>query len=335
MTERTKVTVGITTYNQARFLAETLESVLAQTRPADEIVVVDDGSTDSTPELLRRYDGRIRIVRQPNGGIARSRNRVVTEARGDMVALLDGDDLWSPEKLERCLEIAGRQPAPVIVHDVETISEDGQRVLVSHPLRDYLLEQIGSPGPVRRRFWENLVKASFIWTTSQVLIDRQLYLDVGMSNPRFRISSDYDLYLRLATHADFLIIPEVLTQWRQHDRSASGAGDDRGLNWTRQIVNILQVQAAGSEPAAAARLRAQASQLLAELNCQLYCDEGNRGSWPTALKLFHVAAECRAPSSAMLGLAVLCPRTVRHAAARLTGRSVSRTLDSGSQRPAM
>jgi hypothetical protein len=249
-----------------------------------------------------------------------------------MVALLDGDDLWKPEKLERCVEAARLEPAAVIVNDVETISEDGQRVLVSHPLREYLLDQVGTPGPVLRRFWEQLLKTSFIWTTSQVLVDRQLYLDVGMSNPRFRISSDYDLYLRLAARARFLVIPEVLTQWRQHDTSASGAGADRGLNWTREIVKILRDQADHSEPTAAARLREQAARLLDDLNCQLYCDEFTRGRWPTALRLFRVATECRAPSSAMLGLAVLCPHRLRHAAALLTGRSVSTTLSESSER---
>lgn len=332
MTRPLTVTVAITTYNQARFLERTLQSVFAQTRPPDEVVVVDDGSTDSTPELLQRYDARVRVVRQPNGGIARARNRAVREATGDMVALLDGDDLWKPEKLERCLEAARLEPAAVIVNDVETISEDGQQVLVSHPLRDYLLDQVGSPGPVLRQFWENLVKTSFIWTTSQVLVDRQLYLAVGMSNPRFRISSDYDLYLRLAARAKFLVIPEVLTQWRQHATSASGAGADRGLNWTREIVKILRDQAARSGPAASARLREHAARLLDELNCQLYCDEFTRGTWPTALRLFRVATECRAPSSAMLGLAVLCPQRLRHAAALLTGRSVSTTLRDGSER---
>ena len=333
MTRRPTVTVGITTYNQARFLDETLHTVFAQTRPPDEIVVVDDGSTDSTPELLRRYRGRVRVIRQANGGIARARNRAVLEATGEMVALLDGDDLWKPEKLERCLEVGSLEPTAVIVNDVETISEDGQQVLVSHPLRDYLLDQVGTPGPVRRQFWESLVKASFIWTTSQVLVDRRLYLDVGMSNPRFRISSDYDLYLRLAARARFLVIPEVLTQWRQHDASASGAGADRGVNWMREIVKILQDQAARSQSEASARLRQQAARQLDELNCQLYCDEFARGSWPTALRLFRVATECRALSSAMLGLAVLCPHRLRHAAAVLTGRSVSTTLSETSGGP--
>ena len=88
-------------YNGERFLAEALDSILAQTHQPGEIIVVDDGSTDGTPEILARYGERVRYERQENAGPASARNAGLGLARGELVAFLDADDLWHPEKLAR------------------------------------------------------------------------------------------------------------------------------------------------------------------------------------------------------------------------------------------
>ena len=96
-----KVTAAITTYNRAAFLPGALESVFAQTRQPDEVLVVDDGSTDDTQEVLSAYGDRVRVVRQENAGRSGARNRAVEEARGELLSFLDSDDRWLPDKLAR------------------------------------------------------------------------------------------------------------------------------------------------------------------------------------------------------------------------------------------
>src|SRR5579859_34609 len=95
------VSVVIPTYNGSQLLFETLQTVFAQTFRDFEVIVVNDGSTDDTPEMLRRFSGRVRVISQENGGIGVARNRGIAEASGRYVALLDHDDLWMPEKLAR------------------------------------------------------------------------------------------------------------------------------------------------------------------------------------------------------------------------------------------
>ncbi|MFI4903425.1 MAG: glycosyltransferase family 2 protein, partial [Burkholderiales bacterium] len=97
-----RVSVVMPMYNGEAYVAEALDSVLAQTRPADEIVVVDDGSHDASAAIVARYSG-VRYVRQANGGCAAARNRGVAEAGGDVVAFIDQDDRWLPGHLARML----------------------------------------------------------------------------------------------------------------------------------------------------------------------------------------------------------------------------------------
>ena len=104
------VSVVIPTYNQPKLLAETLESVFAQTMTDREIVVVNDGSTDDTAEHLKTYGDRVRAITQPNGGIGAARNRGIDESTGKYVALLDHDDLWHPDKLAAQTEFMASHP---------------------------------------------------------------------------------------------------------------------------------------------------------------------------------------------------------------------------------
>jgi glycosyltransferase involved in cell wall biosynthesis len=99
--DRDVISCVIPVYNGERFLAEALDSVLEQTRPPEEVIVVDDGSTDGTPEVAARYAGRVTCLRQDNAGHEVARNRGVASSRGDLIAFLDADDLWHPEKLAK------------------------------------------------------------------------------------------------------------------------------------------------------------------------------------------------------------------------------------------
>src|SRR5262245_20179101 len=110
------VSVVIPCYNAGRFLKETLESILAQTRPALEVIVVDDGSTDDSAAVAGAFGPPVRVLRQSNQGESVARNRGLDEARGDWVAFLDADDVWAPDKLERQLAAVEGSPGVACCH---------------------------------------------------------------------------------------------------------------------------------------------------------------------------------------------------------------------------
>ncbi|HEY2324319.1 MAG TPA: glycosyltransferase family A protein, partial [Thermoanaerobaculia bacterium] len=108
------VSVVIPSYNYARYLGEAIDSALAQTLPPLEVIVVDDGSTDETSEVLATYADRIRVLRQKNSGVAVARNSGIAAAHGEYVAFLDADDIWLPRKLE--LQMARFDESIGLVH---------------------------------------------------------------------------------------------------------------------------------------------------------------------------------------------------------------------------
>ena len=105
----------VNTYNSGRFVAEALDSVLAQTRQPSEILVMDDGSTDATAQIVAGYGSRVRWFQQPNAGVGAARNNIVRLARGSLLALLDADDIWEPDKLEKQAAALSADPPPDVV----------------------------------------------------------------------------------------------------------------------------------------------------------------------------------------------------------------------------
>ena len=121
-------------YNGGRYLADTIESVLGQTYAQWEMIIVDDGSTDDTPRIAEGYaarDGRIRLIRQENGGTARARNAAMRQARGRYIALLDADDLWEPDFLEKQLGFMDETKAICVCSAYRHIDEAGREI--QHP----------------------------------------------------------------------------------------------------------------------------------------------------------------------------------------------------------
>ncbi|HET6262971.1 MAG TPA: glycosyltransferase family 2 protein, partial [Chloroflexia bacterium] len=117
MPENSPVSVVIPTYNRAHCIAHAIDSVLRQALPPHEVIVVDDGSTDDTATVLARYDRRVRVLRQENGGVSVARNNGIAAASGQWIAFLDSDDEWAPQKLAAHAEAIGAG-GTMVVHAV-------------------------------------------------------------------------------------------------------------------------------------------------------------------------------------------------------------------------
>ena len=197
------VSVVITTYNQESFIEATVQSVLDQTYAHREILVVDDGSTDSTPARMAAFGDRIIYIRQSNQGVAESRNTGVRHARGQLLAFLDGDDIWEREKLAVQVDLYRQFPhAGLFVVDARSFS--GSNVIEPSTLRfaadEFILSQTGDTFCLPS--YRALLPHNFIMTTSQVMIPAAVLSQIGPSDRSLRIASDYDLYLRIAKHHD-------------------------------------------------------------------------------------------------------------------------------------
>ncbi len=184
--EPADVSVIIPTFNRSRWVREAVESVLHQTVKPREILVVDDGSTDDTGEILSGYGDVIRVVRlEENRGVSAARNRGIEAAACRYVAFLDSDDLWLPRKLEA--QMAHVQEHPEIqIHQTDEIwVRNGVRV---------------NPGNRHRKPEGWIFEASLhlcLISPSAVLIDRRLFDEVGLFDERYPACEDYDLWLRI------------------------------------------------------------------------------------------------------------------------------------------
>ena len=232
------VTAVVTTYNQGPYIGAALGSVLAQTHRPLEIIVVDDGSTDDTPERVDRFRDRVVYLRQPNQGVAAARNTGVRQATGELIAFLDGDDLWEPEKLELQINAAVRHPESglIVANGIHFEGNTVLRPLIGDPIAPLLK----GPEPVKLRCYEHLVRRNFIATTSQVMVPRWVLNTVGPSDTRFPVGSDWDLYLRIAARFEVTILPQKLTRWRYLPSSASGPLSARALRWGLDDIAILK-----------------------------------------------------------------------------------------------
>jgi len=135
------VTVLIDTYNHERFIEEAIVSVLQQDFPASEmeILVVDDGSTDATPEIVRKFEPRVRLIRKPNGGQASAFNAGIPQARGQFVSFLDGDDWWSDRKISTVAKAFDEHPGIGIVGHGFFNCKDGLQERACAPLPDPMI----------------------------------------------------------------------------------------------------------------------------------------------------------------------------------------------------
>lgn len=203
------VSVVIPNYNYARFLPEALESVLAQTYPAVEILVVDDGSTDDSLQVLREYEGRVRALTPPNGGVARARNLGIRESRGELVAFLDSDDAWNPEKLAKQVALLEDGGFGMVYTGLRFVDEDGTVLgQMTEGLSGWVLKELAL-----------LEKPGILGSGSTALIRRACFDAVGLYEPALSTSADWDLSRRIAGRYEIGMVREPLTSYRLHRAS--------------------------------------------------------------------------------------------------------------------
>ncbi|WP_167631296.1 glycosyltransferase [Mariprofundus ferrooxydans] len=218
MTLNPLVSIVIPVYNGSDFLAEAIDSALAQTYKNIEVIVVNDGSVDDgkTEKVALSYGSRIRYYYKQNGGVASALNRAIVEMTGEYFSWLSHDDLYTPDKVEKELTILNEydEESVVVYSDYALFTDDPA---VCHPVR------LDGIRPEHFRYWitvENRLNGCTL------LIPRKAFGIVGVFNEQLRTTQDYDLWFRMAQRFDFIHLSEVLIKSRQHGEQGSVALKD-------------------------------------------------------------------------------------------------------------
>lgn len=235
------VSVVIPTHNHGRFLAQAVESALGQTVPPREVLIIDDGSTDDTAEVVRRLqaDARVSYERTEHLGPAAAKNAGVRLARAPFVAFLDADDVWLPPKLERQLHVFAARPELGLVYTRRLLIDDHGREL-----------EYTQPPLYRDQVLNTLFRTNFICCSS-TLLRADVFEDVGLFDERLPLAIDYDLWLRVALHYEFDYVDEPLVLYRTGHESLSRRHLER-MDTVRFIVSRFAQahgDAAGLDPA--------------------------------------------------------------------------------------
>ncbi|MGK7876190.1 MAG: glycosyltransferase family 2 protein [Xenococcaceae cyanobacterium] len=207
-----KVSVIIPTYNRSHFIKDAVDSVLAQTYQDFELIVVDDGSTDGTQEVLADYRERLKYIYQENQGRSVARNLGAKNAKGKYIAFLDSDDMWTPMKLERQLQVLETNPKIALVHcftsGIDNKGRHCQELTECHKIHYQRTSQRG--------YSFEAIALECIIFTSCIAVKRDIFLDLGGFDSSFDYLEDWDFYLRLAFNHKIAVVPEALSLYRYH-----------------------------------------------------------------------------------------------------------------------
>jgi Glycosyl transferase family 2 len=231
------VSVLIDTYNHERFIEKAINSVLEQDFPAAEreIIVVDDGSTDRTPEIVQRFEPNLRYIRKENGGQASAFNAGIPECRGQIIAFLDGDDYWLPGKLSRVTEVLSKNPAVGFVgHAIKESLTDG-RERISAPAKDekFRIQSLDSAKLFRLR-------KSFLGT-SRMTMRAEIARRILPVPEALVFEADEYLFTLAAVMSEVVILKEPLTCYVIHGSNlyVSAGSGKAGLRRKQQVMAAL------------------------------------------------------------------------------------------------
>ena len=218
------ISVIIPVYNSEKTIQETLKSVLNQTFSDFEVIVINDGSQDSTLDIISSIqDSRIKVFSYPNAGISASRNRGISQASGEFIAFLDHDDLWTPDKLESQLRALQENPQAAVAYSWTDLIDEASQFIKPY-------SHLSVTGNVH----EKLLVSNFLKTASNPLIRKEALIQLGGFDQSICGPEDWDLFLRLAAHYHFVAVPRPQVLYRMITGSAS-------TNVFRQEVESLKV----------------------------------------------------------------------------------------------
>jgi glycosyltransferase involved in cell wall biosynthesis len=257
-----RVSVVIPAYNAAEHLGEALESVRAQGPLVGEVIVVDDGSTDATPDVARAYR-EVRYVRQPQTGPSSARNRGIALAESRWIAFLDADDLWLPGKLETQLSAlaafpeAGWSFSALWFLGLSPGDPRADHVYEPPRLREWAGRQPDAHGTAAGKVWDLLVEGNFVDTCSVVVRAGALH-EAGGFDESMHYGEDWDLWLRLARRWPAVYVRRPTARYRQHRASLSGTGVRRTARYYEANVRVLEKHRAATPSMAVQRALGQA-----------------------------------------------------------------------------
>lgn len=206
-----KVSVIIPAYNAMRYLPEAVNSVLRQTFTNFEVLIVDDGSSDQTVEWASQLtEPRVKLISQKNAGAAGARNKGIANSQGEYIAFLDADDVWEPTKLEKQVKCLDDNLSVGLVHTwIAFIDEQGKatgNVMTTH-----------GEGEV----WKQVVEYNPVRCGSTAMLRRSCFENVGVFDEAFRLSEDWEMWIRIASRYSFALVKEPLVCYRQHPNNKS------------------------------------------------------------------------------------------------------------------
>jgi len=211
------VSVIIPSYNRGWILKEAIDSVLVQDYKHFELIIIDDGSTDNTQDILKTYGGQIKTITQSNKGVSAARNAGIASSTGSLIAFLDSDDLWLPKKLSRQVEFFISTPDAVICQTEEIWIRNGKRV---------------NPKIKHKKISGDIFEPSLslcLISPSAVMIKKSLFDDVGIFDEELFACEDYDLWLRISYkhRVELIDISLVVKRGGHNDQISKMPGLDK------------------------------------------------------------------------------------------------------------
>ena len=244
------ISVIIPVHNRRELIGRALDSVLAQTVLPEEIIVIDDGSTDDTSTFLQKTYPDITVLTRENNGVSAARNLGIQHASGEWIALLDSDDEWLPEKLARQLQAISNSPECKLIHTNEIWIRNGIRV-----------NQMKKHQKHGGYIFKHCLPLCAI-SPSSVLIHRSIFTDIGLFDDTLPVCEDYDMWLRIcARHPVLFLDEELIIKYGGHDDQLSRQYRGMDRFRIRAIEKILEekVLSEDNQQAAIAMLREKIS----------------------------------------------------------------------------
>jgi len=249
------VSVIIPAYNAEKTILDTIKSVENQSFSNFEIIVINDGSTDKTLELISDLgDPRIKIFSYANGGLSTARNRGISRAKGEFIAFLDADDLWTSDKLELQMQALCENPEAAVAYSWTLVmDEDGQHL------------SSGVSASFEGDVYQHLLVGNFVASGSNVMLHRRVIEMVGDFDPELKSSEDWDYWLRAAPHFSFVVVPKSQVLYRQSSRAMSA-----NIQWMEEFMLIVHERAFQIVPEKLKFLKCQSLSFIYRYVAKLY-----------------------------------------------------------------